>query len=75
MCHTLKIETEQKEIAKSKGTGEMLNWRDVQKMKYSWNVICEVLRLYTSGPTFREAISDFTYADFQIPKGWKVIKI
>ncbi|CAM8969248.1 unnamed protein product [Rhodiola kirilowii] len=32
-------------IAKSKNEGEVLTWDDIQKMKYSWNVACEVMRL------------------------------
>ncbi|KAL5560291.1 hypothetical protein UlMin_036502 [Ulmus minor] len=34
---------EQMEISKAKGDGELLNWEDIQKMRYSWNVACEEL--------------------------------
>ncbi|PKI72563.1 hypothetical protein CRG98_006940 [Punica granatum] len=63
---------EQKEIARSKGRDELLNWEDVQKMRYSWMVACEVLRLSPPGPgAFRRVITDFSYSGFTIPKGWK----
>ena len=65
--------TEQMEIARSKGPNDLLNWDDIKKMKYSWNVACETLRLTPPiAGTFRKAINDFTYAGFNIPKEWKV---
>ncbi|KAK9724761.1 hypothetical protein RND81_05G096200 [Saponaria officinalis] len=56
-----KVLQEQQEIANSKGVGEPLTWVDVQKMKYSWNVIFETLRLKSPIPgNFITVMADFT---------------
>ncbi|XP_027092531.1 dammarenediol 12-hydroxylase [Coffea arabica] len=64
---------EQKEIADLKEPNNILCWDDLKKMKYSWQVACEVLRLKPPvHGAFKEAITDFNYAGYTIPKGWKI---
>ncbi|KAH7516425.1 hypothetical protein FEM48_Zijuj10G0133900 [Ziziphus jujuba var. spinosa] len=67
-----KVRNEQLEIASSKKDGEALTWEDVQKMRYTWNVALEVMRLRPPvRGFFREAAIDFKYEGYTIPKGWK----
>ncbi|XP_058180028.1 beta-amyrin 28-monooxygenase-like [Rhododendron vialii] len=64
---------EQLEIAISKEAKVLLNWEDISKMRYSWNVANEVLRRRPpSFGTFRKAIIEFTYSGYKIPKGLKL---
>ncbi|XP_057953084.1 beta-amyrin 28-monooxygenase-like isoform X3 [Malania oleifera] len=68
-----KVFKEQINIAMSKEPGESLQWEDIQKMRYSWSVVSEIIRI--APPiigSFREALTDLTYEGYTIPKGWKL---
>ncbi|CAA0838849.1 cytochrome P450- family 716- subfamily A-polypeptide 1 [Striga hermonthica] len=63
---------EQNEIASSKKPGECLQWEDIQRMRYSWNVVCETLRMWPPVVgAYREALENISYEGYDIPKGWK----
>ncbi|KAL2343144.1 hypothetical protein Fmac_004429 [Flemingia macrophylla] len=68
-----KIISEHADITKSKGSSTALDWDSILKLKYTWAVAQETMRLYPTAPgAFREAITDITYEGFTIPKGWKI---
>ncbi|KAL5548341.1 hypothetical protein UlMin_003572 [Ulmus minor] len=64
---------EQEEIAKSKAFGEFLTWEDLAKMKFTWRVAMETLRVVP--PVFggfKKAVKDIEYGGYTIPKGWQI---
>ncbi|KAE8125582.1 hypothetical protein FH972_020365 [Carpinus fangiana] len=64
---------EQEEIAKTKPSGEFLTWEDLTKMKYTWRVAMETLRMVPPGfGGFRKALKDIEYGGYLIPKGWQI---
>jgi len=64
---------EQKKIAMEK-VGDLLCWDDTRKMKYTWQVIQETMRIQPIVPwATREAIKEIEYGGFTIPKGWKLV--
>lgn len=70
------VVTEQEEIARSKKCGELLNWEDLAKMKYTWRVALETLRLVAPiFGGFRKAMNDIQFGGYLIPKGWQVSQI
>ncbi|KAF7833523.1 taxadiene 5-alpha hydroxylase [Senna tora] len=72
-CYT-KLLQEHGDIRKSKRLGENLTMEDIKKMKYTWQVARESMRLFPPiFGSFRKAITDIHYEGFTIPKGWKVL--
>nr|AZS32334.1 CYP716 family cytochrome P450 monooxygenase [Lagerstroemia speciosa] len=69
-----KVLKEQREIAASKAPGELLSWEDLRRMRCSWNVVSEVMRMTppVTG-SFREALVDIELEGYTIPKGWKLL--
>ncbi|XVF77510.1 hypothetical protein PTKIN_Ptkin14bG0050200 [Pterospermum kingtungense] len=64
---------EQEEIEKGEPNGELLTWENLAKMKYTWKVARETLRLVPPiFGGFRKAVNDIEYAEYLIPKDWQV---
>lgn len=67
------MDAEHQEIREKKRRGENVTVEDVKKMKYSWQVARESMRLHPPiFGSFRKTIADIHYEGFTIPKGWKV---
>ncbi|KAM3222386.1 hypothetical protein T459_20398 [Capsicum annuum] len=72
-CYSLLLQ-EHANIMSSKGPGEILSLEDTKKMKYTWQVARESMRLFPPiFGSFRKAIADIEFDGFTIPKGWKVL--
>ncbi|KQK21248.1 cytochrome P450 716B1 [Brachypodium distachyon] len=69
-----RVVAEQEEVARSKAPGESLTWDDLGKMRYTWAVAMETLRLVP--PVFsntRRVVDDVEFNGHLIPKGWQVM--
>ncbi|KAL1347827.1 hypothetical protein HN51_023848 [Arachis hypogaea] len=69
-----KLLQEHIDIANNKRREENLSINDIKKMKYTWQVARESMRLFPPiFGSFRKAITDIEYEGYTIPKGWKVL--
>lgn len=67
---------EHAEIMSNKRHGESLTIEDTKKMKYTWQVARESMRLFPPiFGSFRKAVADIEYEGFTIPRGWKVLHL
>lgn len=72
-CYSLLLQ-EHVNIMNNKRAGEILTLEDMKKIKYTWQVARESMRLFPPiFGSFRKAVSDIEYEGFTIPKGWKVL--
>ncbi|KAK1325958.1 hypothetical protein QJS10_CPA01g00924 [Acorus calamus] len=65
---------ELEEIAKNKIPIEKLTREDLAKMKYTWRVEMEMLRMVAPVfGSFRRVLKEVEYEGYRIPEGWQVI--
>ncbi|XP_002980510.2 cytochrome P450 716B2 [Selaginella moellendorffii] len=68
------LRREHLDILSAKQPGEELNQNDLRKMKYTWMVIQETLRVMPTGfGILRKALKDIEMDGFTIPKGWQLL--
>ncbi|KAF5763456.1 putative abieta-7,13-dien-18-ol hydroxylase [Helianthus annuus] len=68
------IVREHQEISSNKVLEEALTWEDLTKMKYTWKVATEIMRVNPPvALSFRRAKQDIEYGGYIIPKGWQVL--
>ncbi|PIA32449.1 hypothetical protein AQUCO_04500211v1, partial [Aquilegia coerulea] len=69
-----KIREEQMSILSERQKGdEKLTWNEIQKMKYTWRVAQELMRIIPPVfGSFRTVVKDTGFAGYDIPKGWQV---
>jgi cytochrome P450 len=61
---------EHDEVAKGKNDGEALTWEDLSKLKYTWRVAQETLRLIPPiFGNFQTAVRDTEFEGYTIPEG------
>ncbi|GJN11600.1 hypothetical protein PR202_ga29801 [Eleusine coracana subsp. coracana] len=64
---------EHDEVVKGKEDGETLTWEDLAKIKFTWRVALEILRVVPPiFGNFKAAIQDTEFGGYTIPKGWQV---
>ncbi|MED6217910.1 hypothetical protein PIB30_022050 [Stylosanthes scabra] len=72
-CYS-KLLQEHADITRNKRRDESLSMEDIKKMKYTWQVARESMRLFPPiFGSFRKAITHIQYEGYTIPKGWKVL--
>ncbi|KAF9595748.1 hypothetical protein IFM89_003490 [Coptis chinensis] len=69
-----KVLEEQMGILSERQRGEeKLSWSEIQKMRYTWRVAQELMRVSALIGTFRKVVKDISFAGYNIPKGWQVL--